>query len=94
MPIANSPEASWPSRNDRWQGWQVQREQLLAFIDSKGLENVWYLSGDIHVGTIHRLEAMGTRRRFFEVCVGPSNSSVQDCEDSSDGPDDDSNSSK
>ncbi|MFM8827994.1 MAG: hypothetical protein ACKOGE_01750 [Actinomycetota bacterium] len=31
---------------------------------------------------------------YFEVCVGPSNSSVQDCEDSSDGPDDDSNSSK
>lgn len=27
---------------------------------------------------------------YFEVCVGPSNTSVQDCEDSSDGPDDDS----
>ena len=31
---------------------------------------------------------------YFEVCVGPSNSSVQDCEDASDGPDDNSNSSK
>lgn len=71
VPIANFPDASWPSRNDRWQGWQLQRENLLSFIDSKGLENVWYLSGDIHVGTIHRVEAMGARRKFFEVCVGP-----------------------
>ncbi|MBU6362935.1 MAG: hypothetical protein KGQ95_01815 [Acidobacteria bacterium] len=31
---------------------------------------------------------------YFEVCVGPSNTSVQDCEDASDGPDDNSNSSK
>ena len=30
---------------------------------------------------------------YFEVCVGPSNTSVQDCEDASDGPDDDSKSS-
>ncbi|MBE2253478.1 MAG: alkaline phosphatase D family protein [Myxococcus sp.] len=71
VPIANFPEASWPGRADRWQGWQGQREQLLSFIDARGIENVWYLSGDIHLGTIHRVENVGARRRFFEICVGP-----------------------
>ncbi|MDP1915560.1 MAG: alkaline phosphatase D family protein [Myxococcales bacterium] len=71
VPMANFPEASWPGRADRWQGYQVQREQLLSFIDEKALENVWFLSGDIHLGTIHRIEAMGSRRKFFEICVGP-----------------------
>jgi alkaline phosphatase D len=71
VPIANFPEQSWPSRNDRWQGWQLQREALLSHLDAKGVDNVWFLSGDIHVGTIHRVDATGPRRRFFEVCVGP-----------------------
>lgn len=71
VPIAAFPDASWPNRNDRWQGYQAQREQLLSFIDAKGLDNVWFLSGDIHLGTIHRVEAVGARRRYFEVCLGP-----------------------
>lgn len=71
VPIANFPEASWPGRADRWQGYQVQREQLLSFIDAKAIDNVWFLSGDIHLGTIHRIEAAGARRRLFEICVGP-----------------------
>lgn len=71
VPMAAFPEASWPGRADRWQGWPQQREHLLSHLEAKGVENVWFLSGDIHLGTLHRLEATGTRRRYFESCVGP-----------------------
>ncbi len=71
VPITNFPEASWPARNDRWQGYQVQREQLLSFLDSSGVDNVWFVSGDIHLGTLMRIEATGPRRKYFEVCAGP-----------------------
>lgn len=71
VPITNFPDASWPARNDRWQGYQVQREQLLSFLDANEVDNVWFVSGDIHLGTIMRVEATGPRRRYFEVCAGP-----------------------
>lgn len=32
---------------------------------------MWFLSGAIHVGTIQRIERVGPRRKYFEICTGP-----------------------
>lgn len=71
VPMAAFPEASWPGRADRWQGYAVQREELLAHLDARNVENVVFISGDIHLGTVHSIEVAGPRRRFLEVCAGP-----------------------
>ncbi len=71
IPITNMPPPSWGGQADRWQGYEAQREQVLAFLDEHALENVWFLSGDIHVGTIMRVEKAGPRRKYLEICVGP-----------------------
>lgn len=71
VPMSALPPPSWGGSADRWEGYAAQREALLSFIDAQALENVWFISGDIHVGTIMRLEKVGPRRKYFEVCVGP-----------------------
>jgi phosphodiesterase/alkaline phosphatase D-like protein len=71
VPITTFPIASWPGRADRWQGYAAQREKLLAFLEAQAVKNVWFVSGDIHLGTIMRIDATGPRRKYFEVCVGP-----------------------
>jgi alkaline phosphatase D len=71
VPITNFPLASWPGRADRWQGYAAQREKVLSFLETQAVKNVWFVSGDIHLGTIMRVDASGPRRKYFEVCVGP-----------------------
>lgn len=71
IPITNMPPPSWGGQADRWQGYDAQREKLLGFLDEHALDNVWFLTGDIHVGTIMRLEKVGPRRKYFEMAVGP-----------------------
>jgi alkaline phosphatase D len=71
LPITNLPPPSWGGQADRWQGYAAQREKVLAFLDEQALDNVWFLSGDIHVGTIMRVERTGPRRKYVEICVGP-----------------------
>lgn len=71
VPMTNLPPPSWGGQADRWQGYAAQREALLSFLDAQAIDNVWFVSGDIHVGTIMRVERAGERRRFIEVCVGP-----------------------
>jgi alkaline phosphatase D len=61
----------WANNFDRWQGYPAQREKLLAFLDEKALRNVWFLSGDFHLGMICRVEKEGPRRRHWEILVGP-----------------------
>ncbi len=62
----------WALAGDRWQGYAEAREDLLSFIDDEGIDNVWFLSGDFHVGFVGRLEPDGPRRRMWEIAVGPS----------------------
>jgi alkaline phosphatase D len=71
VPISALPPPSWGGSADRWEGYPAQREKFLAFLDASGLDNVWFISGDIHVGTIMRLEKTGPRRKYFEICAGP-----------------------
>jgi alkaline phosphatase D len=70
VPITRFPEA-WLLENDRWQGYARQREQVLDFITQNALKNVWFLSGDFHVGAVARVEPDGPRAALREILVGP-----------------------
>jgi alkaline phosphatase D len=61
----------WANGIDRWQGYPAQREKLLGFLDEQAMRNVWFLSGDFHLGMVCRVEKEGPRRRHWEILVGP-----------------------
>lgn len=71
VPIANMPPPLWGAQAERWQGYAAAREELLGFIDAQALKNVWFLSGDFHLGLVMRVEATGPRRRLIEIAAGP-----------------------
>ncbi|MCG3173365.1 MAG: hypothetical protein GMKNLPBB_01562 [Myxococcota bacterium] len=70
VPMIDWPKI-WIMESDRWEGYQAQREELLKHIESNGVRNVWWLSGDFHVGAVARLEASGPRGKMWEILVGP-----------------------
>lgn len=71
VPMTNMPQL-WALAGDRWQGYRSQRDELLSFLEENELDNVWFLSGDFHVGFVGRVEAEGFGRRLWEIAVGPS----------------------
>ncbi len=71
VPITIMPPPLWGGQTDRWQGYTVAREELLGFIDQEDLQNVWFVSGDFHLGLVMRVEATGARRRLIEIAAGP-----------------------
>jgi phosphodiesterase/alkaline phosphatase D-like protein len=70
VPMTQMPPL-WIQQQDRWQGYAAAREELLVFLEENGLDNVWFISGDFHVGFVARLEPTGFRSRLWEVAVGP-----------------------
>ncbi|MEW5848220.1 MAG: alkaline phosphatase D family protein [Myxococcota bacterium] len=71
VPMCQMPEPWWALPGDRWQGYTHAREEILQFIEQNGVQNVWFLSGDFHLGFIGRLEREGFRRTMWDVAVGP-----------------------
>lgn len=71
IPMTLLPGPSWGGQADRWQGYVAQREKVLGFIESNGIANVWFVSGDIHSGCIMRVEKTGFRAGLYETTVGP-----------------------
>lgn len=57
--------------DDRWQGYPEQRKELLDSIEAAKIENIWWLSGDFHIGTVGRIDEKGYHRKTWEVLVGP-----------------------
>jgi phosphodiesterase/alkaline phosphatase D-like protein len=70
VPMTKMPDL-WVLQGDRWQGYEPAREEILDFLEENDLDNVWFLSGDFHVGFVARLETRGFRSRLWEVAVGP-----------------------
>lgn len=71
VPISAFPIPPWFLENDRWQGYPAQRRELLDFIANEQIPNVWWLSGDFHVGAVMRVETEGPLRNNYEILVGP-----------------------
>ena len=57
--------------NDRWEGYQAQRQELLDYIIEEGIEGVLVVAGDFHCGGVIRLEPEGPAQGIFEVLAGP-----------------------
>ncbi|MBL8915574.1 MAG: alkaline phosphatase D family protein, partial [Archangium sp.] len=71
IPMTNMPGPSWGGQADRWQGYAAQREAVLNFIETNAIKGVFFVSGDIHSGTIMRVEKTGFRSKLYEVTAGP-----------------------
>lgn len=71
VPITWFPPPIWVLQQDRWQGYAAQRAELLDYIVDEDIRNVWFLSGDFHMGLVAHVEAEGARRRMYEILCGP-----------------------
>ncbi len=73
VPISDFPGAfDFPSaRNDRWEGYEAQREEILRFIDETAIGHVIWLSGDFHLGSMGRVSTSGPGSMQLEILAGP-----------------------
>lgn len=56
---------------DRWEGYAAQRDELIGHLVDRGLENVYFLSGDFHCSFVARIEPEGPAQKYWEILVGP-----------------------
>jgi alkaline phosphatase D len=70
-PITEMPPPLWGGQSERWQGYAQARQELLSFLDAQALTNVWFLSGDFHLGLVMRVGQQARDRRHLEICGGP-----------------------
>jgi len=74
VPITSYPAALAGNAADKWQGYAAQRAKVLDFVATSGIKGVWWLSGDLHFGSVGRVEASGPRSAMREVLMGPAGS--------------------
>jgi phosphodiesterase/alkaline phosphatase D-like protein len=63
---------------DRWEGYGDARRELFDHINDERIDNVWFLSGDLHVNFVSRLEPSGSDRasRAREIAVTGGNTAL------------------
>jgi len=72
VPIMNLDPKIWMTVGDSWRGYPAQRDELIEFMVSEELENVFFVTGDFHMATVGRLEAVGTPGdHIWEFMLGP-----------------------
>lgn len=74
VPITDMPTL-YIATGDRWEGYGAQREELLDWIVDEDVRNVWFLSGDFHIGMVSRVDNEGPARRILEIAAGPGGNS-------------------
>jgi alkaline phosphatase D len=70
VPITDMP-IWYFGEDDRWEGYQSQRTELLEFIAQNGISGTWFLGGDFHIGFVSQLNISGLGSNLREVAVGP-----------------------
>ena len=70
VPMANFP-FTLGAGEDRWEGYDAARDEILDHITSRNLRGVWWLSGDFHFACIGKLENSGARSAMRDILVGP-----------------------
>jgi alkaline phosphatase D len=70
VPISNFPLDA-AGEADKWEGYPAQRNDLLDFVVNSGIKGVWWLSGDLHFGSIGGVGSSGPRLQMHEVLMGP-----------------------
>ncbi|MCB9557133.1 MAG: alkaline phosphatase D family protein [Deltaproteobacteria bacterium] len=78
VPITRFPDF-WPEQDDRWQGYAAQRQRLLDHIADNQIRNVWWLSGDFHIGVVARVEPEPGHRLhgMWEILAGPGGNAAE-----------------
>jgi alkaline phosphatase D len=71
VPITDFPLAFDLARNDRWEGYAAQREEILRFIDDNAIGGVLWVAGDFHLASAGRVSTSGPGASQIEVLVGP-----------------------
>lgn len=79
VPITNFPAAA-AGEADKWEGYPAQREEILDFIADGALKGVWWLSGDLHFGSVGGIAASGPRLQMREVLMGPGGTNARSVE--------------
>lgn len=76
VPVTDMPPLFDVARNDRWEGYERQRDELLGFIDDLDLPDVYFIAGDLHLNFVARVSrGDGTRTtRTREIAVTGGNS--------------------
>lgn len=74
VPIVQFPLPPWEFEEDRWQGYAAQRQRLMDFIGNNGIDDIWFLTGDFHLGYVARIDMDGPGRNVWEIAVGPGGS--------------------
>ena len=70
VPITDMPTGYF-GEGDRWEGYARQRDRVINHIVDGDIRNVWFLSGDFHIGMVTRINDEGGGRRIHEIAVGP-----------------------
>jgi alkaline phosphatase D len=71
VPIIDFPDLWDAVEYDRWEGYKTQRKKLFEMISQEKIRNVWFLSGDLHVGTVARVDPTGPMSETWEILAGP-----------------------
>jgi alkaline phosphatase D len=76
VPISSYPGVFFGAfAPDRWEGWPVQREALLRFVDEHR-DGVLWLTGDFHIGVAGRVALTGPGAQQVEIAAGPAGANV------------------
>jgi alkaline phosphatase D len=70
VPITDMP-GGYFGEGDRWEGFDRQRDAVINHITSNDIRNVWFVSGDFHIGMVTRINNDGPGRRIHEIAAGP-----------------------
>jgi len=70
VPITDMP-GGYFGEGDRWEGFDGQRDTVINHITENDIRNVWFISGDFHIGMVTRINNDGPGRRIHEIAAGP-----------------------
>jgi phosphodiesterase/alkaline phosphatase D-like protein len=61
--------------DDRWEGYATQRAELQSFVDEHEIDNILWITGDVHMCYVGQVESDPTTRgeSMWEVCVTSGN---------------------
>lgn len=68
VPITDFP---FPHDKDRWEGYPIQRKEILSFIDNEPIKGVIWLAGDFHFASVGRVAKEGLGANQMEILAGP-----------------------
>lgn len=71
VPISDFPGVFDLARNDRWEGYPIQRGEILQHIDDTGITGVLWIAGDFHLASAGRVARSGPGATQIELLVGP-----------------------